>query len=257
MPHQLTVTTRDLQRLCAFGDVRRLGEKGDPLPSSLLEDLAALVPCDDVTYLAQNPYENTVLAAKDLRTDVEGVSDEDFPDFEDWFWSNYWIMDCSYPERSGDWVRVLRCSDLCTDRATKSAAAAFTAWTGVAFEAMLSLPPSGPVSRRILLSRYDGPDFSDRELLLLTLIRPHLVELHEAMLQSGRGPTLTARQAEVLRLVRGGLTNSQIARRLGISSGTVRKHLEHIYTTLEVTNRTAAAACADRLDMSPPSDALS
>ena len=37
-----------------------------------------------------------------------------------------------------------------------------------------------------------------------------------------------------------GHTNAQIARRLGISEGTVRTHLENIYTRLNVSSRTAA-----------------
>jgi DNA-binding NarL/FixJ family response regulator len=51
---------------------------------------------------------------------------------------------------------------------------------------------------------------------------------------------LTQRQLELLRLVAEGRTNSQIARRLDISEGTVRKHLENIYQRLDVTSRTAA-----------------
>ena len=37
---------------------------------------------------------------------------------------------------------------------------------------------------------------------------------------------------------------TQIARRLGISEGTVRTHLENIYARLNVSNRTAAVTRA-------------
>jgi DNA-binding NarL/FixJ family response regulator len=49
-------------------------------------------------------------------------------------------------------------------------------------------------------------------------------------------------------LVAAGHTNAQIARRLGISDGTVRTHLENIYRLLQVSSRTAAVsrAFADR-----------
>jgi DNA-binding NarL/FixJ family response regulator len=53
---------------------------------------------------------------------------------------------------------------------------------------------------------------------------------------------LTTREAEVLELVACGLTNAAIAERLWIAAGTVKKHLDNIYTKLDVTNRTAAAA---------------
>ncbi|MDP9436987.1 MAG: LuxR C-terminal-related transcriptional regulator [Actinomycetota bacterium] len=58
------------------------------------------------------------------------------------------------------------------------------------------------------------------------------------------GAPLTPREAEVLGLVVAGLTNGQAARRLGISDGTVRKHLEHAYGKLGVDNRVSAAMLA-------------
>jgi DNA-binding CsgD family transcriptional regulator len=57
-----------------------------------------------------------------------------------------------------------------------------------------------------------------------------------------RGFGLTARQAQVLRLVALGEPSKTIARQLGITLGTVHKHLEHIFERLGVTSRAAAAA---------------
>jgi DNA-binding NarL/FixJ family response regulator len=57
-------------------------------------------------------------------------------------------------------------------------------------------------------------------------------------------PALTARHWEILRLVAEGLTNRQISRRLGVSEGTVRKHLENIYARLQVSSRAAAVTRA-------------
>ncbi|MCZ7628900.1 MAG: LuxR C-terminal-related transcriptional regulator [Microthrixaceae bacterium] len=55
---------------------------------------------------------------------------------------------------------------------------------------------------------------------------------------------LTSREAEVLGLVAQGLSNKQVAVRLGISPKTVGNHVEHIYTKLEVNNRTLASVRA-------------
>ena len=41
-----------------------------------------------------------------------------------------------------------------------------------------------------------------------------------------------------------GHTNTQIARRLGVTEGTVRTHLENIYERLDVSSRTAAVTRA-------------
>jgi len=57
-------------------------------------------------------------------------------------------------------------------------------------------------------------------------------------------PQLTPRHWDLLKLVAAGHTNAQIARRLGISEGTVGTHLENVYTRLNVSSRTAAVTCA-------------
>jgi len=48
----------------------------------------------------------------------------------------------------------------------------------------------------------------------------------------------------MLRLVAAGHTNAQIARRAGVSEGTVRIHLQNIYARLHVSSRTAAVTRA-------------
>lgn len=55
---------------------------------------------------------------------------------------------------------------------------------------------------------------------------------------------LTAREAEVLRLVASGSSNPEIAAALFLSEKTVARHLSNIFTKLDVRSRTAAAAYA-------------
>ena len=67
--------------------------------------------------------------------------------------------------------------------------------------------------------------------------------------RSARRPVdqeLTTREREVLMLVRDGLANKQIARRLGISERTVKAHLTSVFATIGVADRTAAALWAER-----------
>ena len=47
-----------------------------------------------------------------------------------------------------------------------------------------------------------------------------------------------------MNLIAAGHTNTQIARRLGLSGGTVRTYLQNIYGKLQVSSRTAAVTRA-------------
>jgi len=53
---------------------------------------------------------------------------------------------------------------------------------------------------------------------------------------------------EVTQLVTEGLSNPDIASRLCISRATVKTHLAHIFTKLDVSNRTQLAAVTTRTD---------
>jgi LuxR family maltose regulon positive regulatory protein len=60
---------------------------------------------------------------------------------------------------------------------------------------------------------------------------------------------LSARELEVLRLIAEGLSNDAIARKLFLSTGTVKVHLKHIYGKLDVNSRTQAVARLRELNL--------
>lgn len=64
-------------------------------------------------------------------------------------------------------------------------------------------------------------------------------------------PALSPRQQEVLRYLQEGLTNPEIAKRLGVTERTVKAHCQEVFDRLGARNRTAAVAAAMRLDLLP------
>ena len=176
-------------------------------------------------------------------------------------WQHYWdCAPCSYPERTGDLRSIIKIADFYSARQWHSTGMYTDLYRpkGYEHELMLTLParpeaaagtgrrvPGPGRTVRLFLFRGPGADFAEADRALLTLLRPHL---HQAYLDAERRrqprPGLTARQWQVLELLAAGLTNGQIARRLGVSEGTIRTHLENIYRRLGVTSRTAAVTCA-------------
>jgi len=238
-----TITDKDL------GDILGVVERAEPADgveqfySSVLMALRELVPCDDITFQIMDVRRQVVAGV--CVTD-DGVSyelmDPD-PAGEREFWAAYWAEGgCSYPHETGDFTTILRRSDRFgeLENARTRMGSLLARW-GVRHEVLVPLPPQGVLDRRLLLFRSDGIDFTDHEVLLLRLLRPHLAELHQRRQRELSGqPELTPRQWEILRRVASGASNAQIARVLGLSQATVRKHLENVFVRLQVASRTEA-----------------
>jgi LuxR family maltose regulon positive regulatory protein len=62
---------------------------------------------------------------------------------------------------------------------------------------------------------------------------------------------LSERELEVLRLIADGLSNAEIADKLVIAQGTVKRHINNIYGKLGVQSRTQAVARGRELNLLP------
>jgi DNA-binding CsgD family transcriptional regulator len=240
-----TASERDLRALAAIVSEDRLDlADGEGLPPSLLADLMDLIPSDYITFWGSEHKPHR--PAWFIQQTAPDEGDEEA------YWQHH--QDCPptcYPERGGDLRRVIKYSDFYSPRQWHNSGIYrdYYQAAGVEHRLMLFLPATGwaPGSGilRLAFSRGTGADFSERDRAVLTLLRPHL---HQAYLDAERRrhpvPRLTPRQWELLHLLAAGHTNTQIARRLGISAGTVRTHLENIYTRLHVPSRTAAVTRA-------------
>jgi DNA-binding CsgD family transcriptional regulator len=66
--------------------------------------------------------------------------------------------------------------------------------------------------------------------------------------------SLTAREAEILKLLASGLTNGEIAAKLYLSVATIQRHIANIYGKIVVRNRAEATAYALRQQLADPGD---
>lgn len=157
------------------------------------------------------------------------------------------------PDLTGDLRSVVKIADFYSARQWHSTGMYCDLYRpqGMEYELMLTLPacpgrsPGPGKTLRLFLFRESGADFSEADRALLTLLRPHLYQAYlDAERRRHPSADLTSRHQQLLDLVAAGYTNAQIARRLGIAEGTVRKHLENISRRLHVTSRTAAVTRA-------------
>jgi DNA-binding CsgD family transcriptional regulator len=245
----VTVSEKDLHTLLGIIACEREDLPPHGLPPSLLADLLSLIRCDAVAFFGMDTGRQTFWFEQQVPPDDSGVEVQGF-------WENYRDSDfCTYCDRSGDLRSVTKLSDFYSTPRWHSTSLYTDYFRLYDMErALLMVLPAGPgpvtgpgQTVRLEFTRDErrAPDFSERDRALLALLRPHL---HQAYLDAERRrhgtPTLTARHWEVLRLVAAGRTNSQIARRLGVSEGTVRIHLQNIYGRLQVPSRTAAVTRA-------------
>jgi LuxR family transcriptional regulator, maltose regulon positive regulatory protein len=61
--------------------------------------------------------------------------------------------------------------------------------------------------------------------------------------------SLSAREGDILKLIGEGLSNKEIARNLAITPETVKSHVKHIFTKLNVDNRAQAVSRAQILGL--------
>jgi DNA-binding CsgD family transcriptional regulator len=258
MSTPVRASDRDLRALAGIVSEDRPDlPDGEGLPLSLLADLTGQIRCDEISL---ERFDSGSRRGRFLQG-IPAPTDDELKAFEGTDpaqWAHHYACHldcraCGYPERTGDLRSVVKPSDFYSARQWHSTGMYCEIFRPQGYEHQLGLclpdpavPSAGPGRTvRLFFFRGPGPDFTERDRAVLTLLRPHL---HRAYLDGERRrhpvPRLTPRQKDLLHLLAAGNTNTQIARRLGISEGTVRTHLENIYGRLDVSSRTAAVARA-------------
>jgi DNA-binding CsgD family transcriptional regulator len=237
----------DADLLLQLVEDARHDDTGDPVPWALLEGLQRLVPCDEWVTFQHHDYGHRVTLLMQ-GVDEDGVHEEvDLDDprcHAEQFWQTWWQGPCSWPQRTGDLHSVLLSTDLFPTERDRLADPT-SEDNDVRYDMSVSLPAAPGEARRFEFMRGDGPAFSERDRQLMTLLRPHLIEIcRDAERRRTGVPRLTPREWEVLALAGAGLSYDDIARQLVVSRATVRKHMENVRTRLGVHSIGAAAALA-------------
>jgi DNA-binding CsgD family transcriptional regulator len=242
-------------------DILELAQPSPHVPSTtavfeILRRLERLLGSDGVAFHAMDSRDfsyqhmQEVDAGEELllfRSDLsspgvadDGVAEEGFTVLRD----HWWASPCSLIERTGtpvvtsirSWYGERRWSEH----------PVHVEYLGCVDEVIFGYSLGAARSLRILAPRESGSVFGERELTLCRLLLPHLRDVLTAAVAPAdvQGAALTERQTEILHLIEIGMSNQQVGVALGISSTTVRTHLEHVFERLGVTTRTAAVAAA-------------
>lgn len=254
-----TLTERDLRALMAVVEDGRRDEPTEGLPWAVLDGLAGLVACDRISFPEVNLIRGRALLVQWVEDGKHGINvgNGDIPDA--WWESVRSFVPCGYHERTGNYAAVIRWSDFYTPNQLRNASfyTDFPELNPSVHGLHAAFPIAPGHFRKISFWRDTGSDFTERDRLVIQLLRPHLYEIYLASQQHRLAvPRLSPREREVLELADHGLGNADIARRLYISVATVRKHLEHIYDRTGARTRTAAAALTivNRRHTIPPFD---
>jgi DNA-binding CsgD family transcriptional regulator len=217
------------------------------MPWAVLDRLLELIPADNVQVDDRDlKRRETILAQAVENGGARGIDGPD-PGEDDRFWQlRNDFIGCSYPARSGDFVSVTKWSDFYSQAELRSTPfwAEYFPPFGIKYAMAVPLPSPPGRTRYVWFARTHR-DFSERERLILAVLRPHLSEVVLDAERRRRGiPRLSRRELEVLQFAAQGYNNADIAGILFISVSTVRKHLENIFNRTGVRTRSAAAALA-------------
>jgi DNA-binding NarL/FixJ family response regulator len=144
----------------------------------------------------------------------------------------------------------------------RSAYGEFLEVHGIRSQTSVFFRHGGRIARALLLMRRpDEPDVTRLQARLLQRLQPFL---EQALVPGGergapaatieflRAGGLTPREIEVARLAAAGATNTEISRALFVSVATIKTHMNHVLTKLDVRSRTELVTLLRADRQAPP-----
>jgi DNA-binding CsgD family transcriptional regulator len=166
----------DTSALLAFVSDLRDVEDPLPFPPRVLHSLSEVIRCDFARYSELDPLRRRSRLQVWTEGDEEGTAIGDFPDAFELFWTLRPTHPvCGYRATTGDWTTPLKASDfvaLADFRKTAIYDAAYRGELDHWFD--FGLPAETDRTRVFIFARKGAPDFSERDRLVASLVRPHL-----------------------------------------------------------------------------------
>ncbi|MDN3021986.1 helix-turn-helix transcriptional regulator [Streptomyces sp. S.PB5] len=234
-----SVTARDLRAMFDVLDEARHDDGEDFPPRSLLRGLGRLIPCDIAGFDELDIPTRRYLYLEEA---LYG-GDYEEPDVDAYWRWRHQVPYCRLAEQSCGRLPVAQHLDFFSAREFRNLPF-YTEYLRPAVNILFVMLPSAPGRIRTYnFGREDARRFTERDRLVLELLRPHLYAVYREAALRRRAPVrLTVRELDVMRAVADGLSTEAIARQFTVAPSTVRKHLENVFRKLGVSSRTAALA---------------
>jgi DNA-binding CsgD family transcriptional regulator len=177
MLDDMRLSPRDVSGLLSF--VSELKDLDDPLafPPHLLARLGGLIPADAVGYSELNPAEEaSILQVWHADGDDEVVSgDEGSESNELWWRLRPTHPVCGYRTTSENWTQPLKVSDFATLREFRRTPIYDAFYCGeLDYWLDVGLPATPTKTRVFIFVRHRSGDFTERDRMVLDVLRPHL-----------------------------------------------------------------------------------
>lgn len=248
MPSSGWLAERDVDGVLSVLGMATASDGVQPFELPVVQRLVELIPAVDAGYWEYEEGRDPCRGGRNLFFVRQS---EGKPRFNSEFWQSLSARDLLrwwplHDDRLRPLETAVRLSDFVSERAKKRHPWYAEVMRPIAqeHECKMLLPAPAGVSRGFYFVRDAGSrDFDERDRAVLNVLRPHLEAVRRRWEHRHAGAVgLTARERELVLLLRDGLTNKEIADRLSISIATVRTHFDNIYEKLGVHTRTAALA---------------